>query len=363
MKKRTLTIVAGILAAAILGGCSGSTAQETTAAAAESESTTQAGAETEAQNEEETEAQNAAADSQYPEKAIELVVCVSPGGTPDVMTRLAANWLSEYWGVPVTVTNKSGGGAIPGALEALGAAADGYTVCAITSQNSSQQYGANTAPPLDVNEPTYLCRVFDVDLALTVNAESEWQDIKSFNEWALANPGEMICANTGAVSTAAFATAEWYDAIGGDVSQLRMLTTAGGSDSATQLAAGNCTMNFGDFAGSRSMVDAGKIRYLATSAKERNPYYPDVPTMAENGVEGLGVSMWIGYMAPKGTPEYVVDAWNEAVQVMLEDEEFQEGLANVTGRTAYLNSEDFKNLILEECDTYQALAEKLGVRQ
>ena len=362
MKKRMLTVMARMLAAAVLGGCSGSTGAETEAAqtAAKTEETeaVQAEAGTEA-----AQAEEQGTDSQYPEKGIEIVVCVSPGGTPDVMTRLAANWLSEYWGVPVTVTNKSGGGAIPGALEALDADPDGYTVCAITSQNSSQQHGANTAPPLDVNIPTYLCRVFDVDLALTVNAESEWQDIKSFNEWALANPDEMICANTGAVSTAAFATAEWYDAIGGDVSQLRMLTTAGGSDSATQLAAGNCTMNFGDFAGSRSMVDAGKIRYLATSAKERNPYYPDVPTMAENGVEGLSVSMWIGYMAPEGTPQYVVDAWNEAVQAMIEDEGFKEGLANVTGRTAYMNSEDFKSLILQECDTYQTLAEKLGVRQ
>ncbi len=350
MKKSISLILVVLLFVSLFAGCSGTTesaAPESTAP----ESTAP---------EAETPESEAPA---YPTRGIELVVCVSAGGTPDIMSRLAADWLSDYWGVPVTVTNKAGGGAIPGALEALDAEPDGYTVCAITSQNSSQQHGANTNPSIDVTTPTYLCRVFDVDLVLTVNADSEWQDITEFNEWALANPDKLIAANTGAVSTAAFATAEWYNAIGGDVSQIRMMTTSGGSDSATQLAAGNCTMNFGDFGGSASMVEAGKIRFLATSAKERNPFYPDVPTMEENGVTGLSVGMWIGYMAPEGTPDYVVQAWNDAINVMMDDPEFQEGLENVRGRTAYMNSEDFRQLIMDECDVYTELAEKLGVRK
>lgn len=299
----------------------------------------------------------------YPTKGVEIVVCVSAGGTPDVVTRLAADWLSKYWGVPVTVVNKPGGGAIPGALEALSAKADGYTVCAITSQNSSQQHGANKTPAIDVSKPTFLCRVFDVDLALTVNAEAEWKDIGEFNEWALANPDKLIAANTGKVSTAAFATADWYTAIGGDITKIRTMTTSGGADSATQVAAGNCTMNFGDFGSSRGMVDAGKVKYLATSSAQRNPYYPDIPSMSEFGVEGLSVGMWIGYMAPEGTPEYVVEAWNNAVQTMIEDAEFKAGLENIKGRTAYMNQADFKALIDAECESYTVLAEKLGVRQ
>ena len=94
MKKRMLTVMAGMLAAAVLGGCSGSTGAETeaaqTASKAEETEAVQAEAETEA-----AQAEEQGTDSQYPEKGIEIVVCVSPGGTPDVMTRLAANWLSE----------------------------------------------------------------------------------------------------------------------------------------------------------------------------------------------------------------------------------------------------------------------------
>lgn len=300
---------------------------------------------------------------EYPTKGVEIVVCVSPGGTPDVLSRLTADWLSKHWGVPVSVINKPGGGAIPGALEALSATNDGYTVCTITSQNSSQQHGANTAPSIDVNEPVYLCRVYDVDLALTVNADAPYADIKEFSEWAKENPDDLIWANTGAVSTASFSTADWYKAIGGDISATRQLTTSGGADSATQLAAGNAVMNFGDFMGSASMVQAGKIRYLATSAAERNPYFPDVPTMEESGITGLSVGMWVGFMAPKDTPDYVADAWNEAVQAMMADDAFNEGLQKVSGRTAYLNSEDFRQLVMDECDLYTDLAESLGVRK
>jgi len=308
-------------------------------------------------------AQSAKAADNYPTKGIDIIVPVSAGGTPDVMTRLAAEWLSKYWGKPVPVINKPGGGAIPGALEVLNANPDGYTVCTITSQNSSQQHGANKNPSIDVNKPTYVVRVFDVDLVLTVNANSEWTDIKAFSKWAVANPDKLVWANTGAVSTASFSTAEWYAKIGGDISKTRMMTTAGGAESATQLAAGNCVMNFGDFLGSASMVRAGKVRYLATSAKKRNPYFPDVPTMEENGIKGLSVGMWIGFMMPNGVPDFVVKAWDSAIQKMIADEGFLKKLANVSGRTAYLNAADFRNLIMQECSTYTTLAEKLGVRK
>ncbi|MBP7494213.1 MAG: tripartite tricarboxylate transporter substrate binding protein [Spirochaetales bacterium] len=300
---------------------------------------------------------------QYPTKGIDIIVSVSAGGTPDVLTRVAAEWLSNYWKKPVTVINKPGGGAIPGALEVLNAPADGYTVGTITSQNSSQQHGANKNPPIDVNKPTYVARVFDVDLVLTVNAKSEWNDIKSFSKWAVENPDKLVWACTGAVSTASFATAEWYAKIGGDIRKTRMITTAGGSESALQLAAGNCVMNFGDFLGSAPMVQAGKVRYLATSAKQRNPYFPDVPTMEENGIKGLTVSMWVGFMMPNGVPDTVVKAWNDAIQKMIVDQEFLKKLSNVAGRTAYLNSTDFRKLILEECATYTTLAENLGIRK
>lgn len=299
----------------------------------------------------------------YPTKGIDIIVSVSAGGTPDVMSRIAAEWLAKYWGKPVTVINKPGGGAIPGVLEVLSATADGYTVGTITSQNSSQQHGSNKKPPIDVNKPTYVARVFDVDLVLTVNAKSEWTDIKAFSKWAVANPDKLVWANTGAVSTASFSTAEWYSKVGGDISKTRMMTTSGGTDSATKLAAGNCVMNFGDFLGSASMVRAGKVRYLATSAKKRNPYFPDVPTMEENGIKGLSVGMWIGFMMPTGTPDFVVKAWDTAIQKMIADEGFLKKLSNVSGRTAYLNSADFRNLIMQECTTYTTLAEKLGVRK
>ncbi|MDF2523545.1 MAG: putative transport protein [Clostridiales bacterium] len=299
----------------------------------------------------------------YPTKGIDLVVCVSPGGTPDLLSRVAAEWLTKYWGVPVSVINKAGGGAISGALEALSAQSDGYTVLTITSQNSSQQHGANTKPPIDINKPTYISRVFDVDLALTVKSDSKWKDIKEFSDWAVANPDKLVWANTGSVSTASFSTAEWYSKIGGDIKKTRMVTTSGGADSATQLASGNVVMNFGDFLGSASMVQAGKIKYLATSAQKRNPYYPDVPTMEENGIKGLTVGMWVGYVAPNGTPDYVVKSWNEAIQKMNADPEFNKKLANVAGRTAYMNSADFKQLVMNESKTYTELAQNLGVRK
>jgi tripartite-type tricarboxylate transporter receptor subunit TctC len=299
----------------------------------------------------------------YPSKGIDIIVSVSAGGAPDVMSRIAAEWLSKYWGKPVTVINKPGGGAIPGVLEVLSATADGYTVGTITSQNSSQQHGANKKPTIDVNKPTYIARAFDVDLVLTVNANSEWKDIKAFSNWALANPDKLVWANTGTVSTASFSTAEWYSKIGGDISKTRMMTTSGGADSATKLAAGNCVMNFGDFLSSASMVRAGKVRYLATSAKKRNPYFPDVPTMEENGIKGLSVGMWVGFMMPNGTPDFVVNAWDTAIQKMIVDEGFLKKLSNLSGRTAYLNATDFRKLIMQECTTYTALAEQLGVRK
>ena len=85
--------------------------------------------------------------------------------------------------------------------------------------------------------------------------------------------------------------------------------------------------------------------------------------MEENGISGLTVGLWVGFMMPNGVPDFVVQAWDTAIQKMISDEGFLKRLANVSGRTAYLNASNFRSLIMEEAKTYTALSEKLGVRK
>ncbi|MDF2523135.1 MAG: hypothetical protein K0R31_776 [Clostridiales bacterium] len=300
---------------------------------------------------------------EYPTKQVELTVPSSPGSGTDILTRAVADYLSKDWGKPVVVVNKPGGSGVTGALEVYKSKPDGYSVCAVTSANTTMQQAASANPQIKLEDQTFVARIFTDPIAFIVKADAPWKDVKEFGDWALKNPDKVVYTSPGAVQTAAFAFAEWYTSIGGDVKKVNMLTTTGGSDSATKIAGGNATINFGDFLSPSSLVSAGKLKYLALSAPKRNPYLPDVPTVEESGVKGLTMSIWMGITAPKGTPDYVTKKWNDSIEKMMKDPTFQEKIKGLKASPGYLNSADFTKFAQDETTRLTDLANKLGIRK
>lgn len=300
---------------------------------------------------------------EYPSKSVEITVPVSPGGGPDLIARAIAEYLTKEWGKPVVVVNKPGGSAVTGLQSVLSSRPDGYSVCTITSQNSSMQQAAYTNPPFKLDDEVFIARTVADPIGFIVNADAPWKNVKEFSKWAVKNPDKLIWTNTGTVSTSSFAAAEWYSSVGGDITKTSAITTTSGADSAAKIAGGHALINFGDLTSPLSLVNAGKLRYLAISSPKRSSYFPNVPTCKESGIKGLTVGIWHGIVAPKGTPKEVIQKWNKSLAKMFKDPKFIEKLRNMKVTEGYMNSKDFTKFVKDESVRYTNLATKLGIRK
>jgi tripartite-type tricarboxylate transporter receptor subunit TctC len=112
-----------------------------------------------------------------------------------------------------------------------------------------------------------------------------------------------------------------------------------------------------------TLVQAGKLKVLAVQADKRSPYFPDVPTVKEQGVDHVSAFWWTGISFPKGTPEAIVNKWQDALDRIVKDENFLAQLKNIQLEPSYLSGEAFRSFIEEEAAYYTELGKKTGIRK
>lgn len=300
----------------------------------------------------------------YPSRQIELVVPFAAGGGVDLAARAVADYLSKEWGQPIVVTNKTGGGGIVGAQYALKEAkADGYTVLVNNNSSTTMYEAGNTKPTLTLQDHILVSRVAEGSLAYAVKADAEWNSFKELTEWVKANPDKLTWASVGPAGFSAFGVAEWLSAVGVDYKKTRMVSSEGASDSAAKVAGGHVDLAVHTVGELYPLLEAGKIKILGVQSPERSSLLPDVPTVEEQGIEGLTVKWWTGLSFPAGTPEAIVQKWDDAVAEMENDKEFIEQIEKIKLEPAYLNTSDFSNEVHMETERYTELAEEAGIRK
>ncbi|QQE75348.1 tripartite tricarboxylate transporter substrate binding protein [Brevibacillus composti] len=299
----------------------------------------------------------------YPVRQIEYIVPYSAGGGVDLVARAAADYLSKEWGQPIAVINKPGGGGTVGAEYALKQAKpDGYTVLAVNVSNTSMLAAGMAEPLIKNDDQIYTARIGKGTMAFAVKEDAAWSDFASFSEWARANPDALTWTSVGPAGFSAFGVAEWLDRIGGDYVKTRMIVTKGASDSVPKVAGGHAVLAIHTVGEINPMLQAKKVKVLAVGGEERSPFLPDVPTAAEQGIEGLSVFWWTGVSFPKGTPEGVIKKWEAAVAKMTSDPDFVKKLHDIQVEPAYADSAQFTQDVEKETQYYTELAEKTGIR-
>lgn len=300
----------------------------------------------------------------YPVRQIEYVVPFAAGGGVDLVARAVAEALSKEWGQPVVVSNKAGGGGATGAQYALKQTApDGYTVLAVNVSNTSMLTGGFLEPPVKIEDHALVSRIVLDAPAFTVKADAPWKDFKEFSEWAKQNPGQLTWTSVGPAGFSAFAVAEWLNELGADFSKTRMVTTKGASESLPIVAGGNAVLAVHTVNEVYPLVKAGKLKILAVQSKARSPFFPDVPTAEEQGIQHLKATWWTGVTMPKGTPEGIMKKWEEALAKLAKDPAFIDKLKHIQVEPAYLNTREFGDFLKQETDYYVELAAKRGIRK
>jgi tripartite-type tricarboxylate transporter receptor subunit TctC len=245
----------------------------------------------------------------WPSRPIRLVVPYPPGGGADTTARLIAEPMAAALGQPVVVENRGGAGGSIGAAEVARAPHDGHTllldagahvVNPLVMRTLPFDYHTAFAP---VTQLTVLPQIMVVKTALPAATVPE------FIALAKARPGALSYGSSGNATSSHLAAAWFAQATG---ISLVHVPYRGGGPAVQDLVAGVIDMHMGTVSSSLALAQAGRIRPLAVTTKERLAQLPDVPTIAETAVPGFELNEWNGLYAPSGTPTEVLDRLNAA---------------------------------------------------
>jgi tripartite-type tricarboxylate transporter receptor subunit TctC len=250
----------------------------------------------------------------FPTRPVRVIVPFSPGGAVDGPMRIVAQELGKRWGQQVVVENKPGAGATIGAEMVAKAAPDGYTLLLASQTNaiSATLYTKLVFDPIEDFAPISLIGrepgVLVVNPALPVN------NFQEFVAYVKARPGQVDYASSGNGSGQHLFMALLASMTG---MKLSHVPYKGSAQATTDVLGGQVPVSIPGTAGMVGHIKAGKLRALAVTGAKRSPQLPDVPTVMESGVPGYEAYVWMGLLAPKGTPMAVVDKISRDVVAVL----------------------------------------------
>ncbi len=267
----------------------------------------------------------ALAQAPYPSQPIQLVVGFPPGGSADTTARIVGEGMGRELGQPVIVVNKPGAGTAIAAQFVVKAPADGYT---LLFGGTSLVYSPGLLyPGIKANlakDFTAVGGVVSVPMILVVRQDSPLRSVQELMAAAKAKPGQINYGSTGAGVSPQIAL-EMLNAKAGVA--MTHVPYKGTAPMLTGMLSGDIDVAFDIASSSGPMIQGGKLRGLAVSGASRLKMLPQIPTVAESGYPGFDVTSWYGLVAPKGTPDAVVQKLNAALQKVLANPETQRTLA------------------------------------
>jgi tripartite-type tricarboxylate transporter receptor subunit TctC len=253
----------------------------------------------------------------FPDHPIKIVIGFGPGSAADILARLVGKQMEIGLGQPVIVENRPGNSSMIAADSVARASADGYTLFMATI--------ANTLNPLETKSNFNLAR----DLApivllgvipnvLVAHPSVPAGNVRELVELAKRKPESLSFGNSG-YATASFMAAELFNEQAG--TKIISVPYQGGSNQAvSDLLAGRITLMFSVAATLAPHVEAGRLKALAVAQSKRASIMPDVPTLAEAGMPGFDAGIWIGLLAPAGTPAPIIEKLSAAANAALNTE-------------------------------------------
>ena len=293
----------------------------------------------------------AGAQTPWPAKTIRIVVGFAPGGTTDVMARLLAQGLAEGLGQTTIVDNKPGASGNLAAGEVVKAAPDGYTfLVAPTSVETANPslFKATFHPAKDL---TAVAAVGRTAMYLVAKPGLEAKDSQQLVAMAKANPGKLSYASAGA-GTPPHLAAELFKQQAGIFAT--HIPYRGAAPALQDVMAGQADYVF-DPGIAFPHVRSGKVKLLGVASAKRSPFFPDAPTLAEQGVKGAELDIWFGVWAPNGTPPEVLARLNRELAKVLSQPALKQRFADLGAEPAPLDAPAFRKLLDAEGKLLSAL--------
>jgi len=250
----------------------------------------------------------------YPSRPVKIIAPFGAGGPTDVYTRDIAEELRKALHQAFIIENRPGAGTTIGTELVAHATPDGYTLLMASSTQTVNETLYETKPYHLLQDLVPIAPLMENDLVLVVPPSLAAKNLAEFLALARAKPGTINFGSSGPGSNYHMAAELLKQLTGIDIVHVPY---KGSTGMRTDILSGQIQMLFDSIPTMAAMVKANMVRPLGTSGLKRSPILPDVPTMAEAGVPGFHFSQWVGFMAPKGTPQPIIDKLNHTITQIL----------------------------------------------
>lgn len=312
----------------------------------------------------------ALAQDAWPSKPVKIVSPFPPGGTSDVMARLIAEPLGKELGQQVIIENIGGAGGTIGTLRGLKMPADGYTIIQTGVGQSAVAHGLDPKLAYDSNKDfVHLAQVHSGPNVLVVNASTPWKTYKELVDYVRANPGKLNYGYTHAAS--GHMAMELFKLEGSkcppkaaDCKGLFMvgIPYRGGGPMMQDLLGGQIPLMFINQDTAFPHVKAGKLRALAVSSLQRNPLFPDTPTIHESGIPNFQALSWSGLSVAKGVPQPIVDKLEAALRKVMTSPEIKSKLEALGFVVPAPGGASYAKFVANEIDLWTRVIKTAGIK-
>jgi tripartite-type tricarboxylate transporter receptor subunit TctC len=294
----------------------------------------------------------------YPTHPVRLIVTVPAGGSPDIIGRLIAQWLSEKLPQPFVVENKPGASTNIGTELVLRSAPDGGTLLLAMSSNAINPslYHHLNFNFLQDAEP--VASIATIPLVMDLNPKFPAKTVPEFIAYAKANPGKVNLASGGS-GTPLYVAGALFRMMA-DVKLVDVIYQGEGA-AMPDLLSGQVQAMFGVMPASLGYIKSGRLRPLAVTSTKRQALLPDVPAMAEF-LPGYEANGWYGIVAPKGTPANVVETINKQVNAALADPAMRKRFTDLGCDVFTGSPADFKKFIQSETEKWAKVINFAGIK-
>jgi tripartite-type tricarboxylate transporter receptor subunit TctC len=301
-----------------------------------------------------------AAEPAFPTRPIRFVVPFPPGTASDILARLVGQRLGERLGQQVVIDNRSGASGTIGVETAARAAPDGHTWTLGTTTTHALATILNPKLGYDpVRDFAPVALLGDAPYFLTTHTGVPAASGREFIAWARANPGKVRYASVGTFSLGHLAGELLKKAAGLDMVHVPY---KGSNLALIDLLAGRIELNVSTISASLPHVRAGKLRALAVTSLERNSVLPETPTLAESGLPGYKVSLWMGLFVPARTPGAVTARLNRDVGTLSGTADFRSALAEQGFDPLAATPDAFSKLLRDEVARWRKVILDAGLK-
>jgi tripartite-type tricarboxylate transporter receptor subunit TctC len=295
----------------------------------------------------------------WPAKPVRIVVPFGPGGPADVYGRVLGHELSEVLKQQFVIDNKPGAGAVVGTDIVAKAAPDGYTLLMMSNTHTTNETLLATRPYSLMRDLTAVAPVNSSDLVIVVNPGVKAKTLQEFIALAKAEPGKLAYASSGP-GTPYHMAGELFKAMSG--TDIVHVPHKASGDARTAVLGGHVQMMIDAITTTAPTVQSGQLRALGTTGKTRSTLLPDVPTVAEAGVPGYEATIWLGIMAPAGTPQPIVAKLNAEINKILTQPEVKEAWGKQGAVPIVMSPSEFDAYVRGDIEKWAKVIQTAGIK-